>query len=150
MSEVMHSKKERPQEPDVDFPCLYSLTGNITDINTVIVQRLALREILKENELLRKHAAKEISDSTLLTGISVSNGGINMGLEGGAAALLVESFVSQFKAEGGINYVELSFTSTQVMPGERFVVTVQRVDGLTPAQKLAAAEAELKTLRKAA
>lgn len=138
----------RVQHPDADYPCLYDHTGNILDINKVLVQRLELRGLLTDNELLRQHAAREISDNTMLTGLSMSNGGINMGIEGGAAGLLVESFVHQFKNTGGINYVELMFTSTEVMPGERFTVTLQRVNGLTPAQKLAAAEKELETLRK--
>ncbi len=53
---------------------------------------------------------------------------------------MAESFADQFKSSGAVNYLELLFDHSEVGP---LTVTMQRVDGLTPAQKLATAEAAL-------
>lgn len=98
-----------------------------------------------ENTMLRQHAAQQITDGTLITGLNIGAGGFDLGLQGGAAQLLAESLAQQFKDGGGINYLELRFESSQALPGEKFVVTIQRVEGLTPAQKLAAMTAERDT-----
>lgn len=111
----------------------------------VVLERLDTAE--RENDLLREHASDKISSHTLMTGMSVGHGGIDMGLQGGAASLLAESFAKQFKDSGGVNYVELQFTSKEEIPGERFVVTLQRVQGLTPTQKLAACQAAIDKVR---
>lgn len=75
---------------------------------------------------------------TLLTGMQ----GSTLELQGGAAAHLAESFALQFAEAGGENYVELRFTSQQVLPGEQFVVTLQKVAGQTPHDLRRAAEAK--------
>lgn len=102
-----------------------------------------LHQALKENELLRQHAAKQITDATLLTGINIHGGGMELGMKGGAAGVLAEMLAAQFKEGGGVNYLELSFSSAEVMPGERFVVTIQRVHGETPSQQIKRLRAEL-------
>jgi hypothetical protein len=103
--------------------------------------------LIKENDLLRQHAAKQISDGTMLTGIVIRNGAAEIGLEGGACGLLADSFAKQFLDGGAMNYLELKFESQTVMPGVAFVVTLQRVDGETPAQQLKAAQAERDALK---
>lgn len=67
--------------------------------------------------------------------------GSTLNLKGGAAALLAEMFALQFDQEKGQNYIEVRFTSNQVLPGEQFVVTVQKVAGQTPHELRRAAEA---------
>ncbi|EKN6195676.1 hypothetical protein DVQ87_19570 [Yersinia enterocolitica] len=57
-----------------------------------------------------------------------------------AIQIMAESFADQFKSSGAVNYLELLFDHSEVGP---LTVTMQRVDGLTPAQKLATAEAAL-------
>jgi hypothetical protein len=100
----------------------------------------------RENDLLRQHAAKQITDATLMTGLVVGNGDATLGLEGGACGLLVEQFAQQFKDGGGINYLELKFESQSVLPGKAFVVTLQRVRGETPTQQLKRARARIAEL----
>lgn len=98
-----------------------------------------------ENDLLRQHSAKQINDATLLTGISIGNGSMDIGMQGGAARLLADSFFDQFIESGAVNYLEVRFDSPEKMPGKSMVVTLQLVDGLTPAQKIAELKAELAT-----
>lgn len=97
-------------------------------------QAREIAKIEQENDLLRQHAAKQISDATLLTGIDVSNGAMNMGLQGGAAQLLAESFFDQFQKSEAVNYLELRFESESKMPGKAMVVTLQLVGGITPGE----------------
>lgn len=103
--------------------------------------------LAKENELLRQHAAEQISDSTLMTGISTNNGAIDVGLKGGAAQLLAESFFDQFQQSGAINYLELRFESEAKMPGRSMVVTLQLVGGITPGQRIADQTKEISALK---
>lgn len=108
------------------------------------------REIARveaENDLLRQHAAEQISDATLLTGINIGNGSMNMGLQGGAAQMLAESFFDQFQKSEAVNYLELRFESESKMPGKAMVVTLQLVGGLTPGQKIADQAREIAALK---
>lgn len=105
-----------------------------------------LKMVEDENALLRKHAAKEITDATLMTGISIHGGGMEIGMEGGAAGVLVEQVAKQFLDSGAANFVELSFASAEMMPGEQFTVTIQRVSGETPGGQNRRLKAELAAL----
>ena len=102
-----------------------------------------LKKVEDENALLRQHAAKQITDATLMTGISLHDGSIHLGLKGGAAAVLAECLTDQFMETGAPNYVELTFVSTEKWPGQRFTVTVQRCDGETPSEQIKKLKAEL-------
>ena len=51
--------------------------------------------------------------------------------------IMAEAFADQFKSSGAVNYLELLFEHKEIGP---LTVTMQRVEGLTPSQKLAAAE----------
>ncbi|WP_260515055.1 MULTISPECIES: hypothetical protein [unclassified Serratia (in: enterobacteria)] len=78
------------------------------------------------------------------------DGSFGFTFSGLAVQLMADCFADQFKSSGAINYLELLFEHAEV--GE-MTVTMQRVEGLTPAQKLAAAEqriAELEAIRAAA
>ncbi len=93
-------------------------------------------------EALRSLAAESLANSTLLTGIDCADG-LRIGVQGGAAAVLAESFAEQFKASGAINFLEMKFVSKEEFPGESFVVTVQRANGETPAEQIKALKAKL-------
>ena len=96
---------------------------------------------------LREALAQKVVDQTMLTGLTVQDGGLTMGLQGGAAGLLAEMLAQQFKDGGGINYLQLSFTSSVTFPGEALIVTVQKCSGKTPHQLRMEAEAEAAQLR---
>lgn len=65
------------------------------------------------------------------------DGSFGFTFSGLAIQIMAESFADQFKSSGAVNYLELLFEHSEIGP---LTVTMQRVDGLTPAQKLAAAE----------
>lgn len=91
-----------------------------------------------EAEIARLHGllAEKLDAATLLTELHMTPGEVFMGFEGGAAHLLAMGLADQFDTIGGTNYVELRFDDRKV-PGRSFTVTIQRVSGLTPAQKIA-------------
>ncbi|WP_270817611.1 hypothetical protein [Aeromonas sp. Y318-3] len=64
-----------------------------------------------------------------------ANDGINLSISGVAVQLLAASFAGQFKASGATNYLELSGNHPETGP---FTITMQRTEGLTPAEKLSA------------
>lgn len=75
-----------------------------------------------------------------------ANDGINLSISGVAVQLLAASFAGQFKASGATNYLELSGNHPETGP---FTITMQRTNGLTPAQKLAAMTKQRDVLREA-
>ncbi len=105
-----------------------------------------LKTVEDENAMLRKHAAKQITDATLMTGINIHGGGMEIGLKGGAAGVLVEQLAKQFLDSGAKNFLELSFASAEMLPGEQFTVTIQRVYGETPGGQNRRLKAELAAL----
>lgn len=106
------------------------------------VERLEL-----ESDKLREAVSQKLIDTTMLTGIIPANGSMNVGLEGGACRLFAEAFAKQFADIGAENYVEASFTSSAILPGEAFVVRLQKVSGKTPHMLKLDAEAERDKLR---
>ncbi|AMG57713.1 hypothetical protein [Pantoea vagans] len=68
-----------------------------------------------------------------------ADGGFGFEFSGGVCQLLAEAYADQFKQSGAINYLELLFQHSDIGP---LTITMQRVEGLTPAQKLAQAEAQ--------
>lgn len=73
-----------------------------------------------------------------------ADGGFGFEFSGGVCQLLAEAYADQFKQSGAINYLELLFQHSDVGP---LTITMQRVEGLTPAQKLAQAEGERDALQ---
>jgi|GEM_PF-2280624 len=73
------------------------------------------------------------------------DGSFGFTFSGFAIQMMAECFADQFKSSGAINYLELLFEHADI--GE-MTVTMQRKDGLTPAQKLAAAEKCIEELEK--
>ncbi|MCP1674353.1 hypothetical protein J2T57_001455 [Natronocella acetinitrilica] len=114
---------------------------------------LTARITALESECERLRAAfvdQEVRE-LLLHEMTLDARGINMRLEGGACRLLAEAFAQQFVDAATPNYIEMSleFRSKSVMPGERLVVTLQRLAGKTPHQLRAEAEARLADLETA-
>lgn len=73
-----------------------------------------------------------------------ADGGFGFEFSGGVCQLLAEAYAEQFKQSGAINYLELLFQHSDIGP---LTITMQRVEGLTPAQKLSQAEAERDALQ---
>ncbi|HDL6714465.1 TPA: hypothetical protein PXJ64_000493 [Yersinia enterocolitica] len=73
------------------------------------------------------------------------DGSFGFTFSGLAIQIMAESFADQFKSSGAVNYLELLFDHSEVGP---LTVTMQRVERLTPAQKLAAVEAQLEAAQK--
>lgn len=71
------------------------------------------------------------------------DGSFGFTFSGFAVQLMAESMAQQFKESGAINYLELRFQHREIGP---ITVTMQREEGLTPAQKLAQAEARIQEL----
>lgn len=67
------------------------------------------------------------------------DGSFGFTFSGFAVQIMAESFADQFRESGAVNYLELLFEHKEIGP---LTVTMQRTQGLTPAQKLAKAEAE--------
>jgi len=102
--------------------------------------------VLRKNHDSAIAEAQRLLEKSLdpgLLGVEVHGSMMEMGLKGGAAQMLAAMFVEQFKDTGAKNYIEVSFHHNDL---GRIIVTVQRADGLTPADKLREAEAKLAAL----
>lgn len=84
------------------------------------------------------------------TDVAVSFASEYIGIEGGVAPLLIEMFAAQFKESHAENYLEMRFTSSQILPSEQFVVRVQKVAGKTPHALRLEAEQQRDEYRQAA
>lgn len=117
MSEVKHDENQRRIDA-----CLNAFEGIPTD-------RIEGKDIgqIIAGELKLHHAGPR------------HDGGFGFEFSGGACQLLAEAYAEQFRESGAINYLELLFEHSEIGP---LTITMQRVEGLTPAQKLAKAEAE--------
>lgn len=93
----------------------------------------------EENVRLRELLSQKLVDSTMLTGITMNRGGLDIGLEGGACHLLAEMFAEQFRSTGAVNFLEVRLTSPDPEIGE-LLVTLQKVKGKTPAMLKAEVE----------
>ena len=83
------------------------------------------------DQIKGKSLAEIVVGMTHLTGMQ----GGTIGLEGGACGLLAANFADQFKGSGAINFLEVRMGHPEV--GE-FTVTMQRQEGETPSQQIAA------------
>jgi hypothetical protein len=79
--------------------------------------------------------------------MELRDGTAKLTLEDTQFTVLLVSEVSRqwFNAVGGVNYVETKLATAGADEPE-FVYTMQRIDGLTPADKVAAAEARVAEL----
>lgn len=94
------------------------------------------------DEIEGKDLAEIISGMAYITGMQ----GGTIGLEGGACGMLASQFAGQFKGSRAVNFLELRMGHPEV--GD-FTVTMQRTQGETPGQQLAARKAEIAELLEA-
>lgn len=120
-----------PFAPDL----LDRLSGEVVSLEEANAQRkealAALEFINDENGKLRRGVADSAVAATLLTEMSLNKGGLTLQLEGGMCQLMANTFAQQFREQGGVNYLEMGFTAND---GLRLIVTMQKVNGKTPAQ----------------
>lgn len=101
----------------------------------IILALLAERaELKRQNDDLRTLLAEEVISSTILTGFVAGSGGFNIGLQGGACALLAESFGQMLYESDAANYIEATFESEHYKELGQITVTVKRESGQTPHQ----------------
>lgn len=93
-----------------------------------------LAEVEAENVKLRKLLAEKLISQTMLTGIIPNDGGMTIGLEGGACAIMADCFGEQLYTSGAVNYIEAYFTSGKYPDLGHITVTVKRETGKTPHQ----------------
>lgn len=58
---------------------------------------------------------------------------------------MADKLLDFFEGSGAVNYIEQTFGCNDD-PSKSFVITMQKVEGLTPCQKLAAAEEQIQKL----
>lgn len=126
-----------PKNNIVDFAddCIELSPG----LKEAIKAKEELEKCKAENDRLRGLLAEKVVDSTMLTGLEINRGGVDISFEGGAARMLAEMFVEQFNASGAVNSLEVTFQDKEL---GQIVVTTQRMGGLTPAQQREKAIAE--------
>jgi len=103
-----------------------------------------------ENDRLRAALIDQLQRDTLVSELVLNGGGMTTHLEGGACQLFADAFAQQIIGSGAENYVEATFGSRLLPPGESLVVTLQRRSGQTPHQLRRAAESERDALRQRA
>lgn len=87
------------------------------------------------------------NDAMRLRYLELRDDKVSLTIEDTQHAVLLVSEISRqwFEAVGGVNYVETKLITVGTDEAE-FVYTMQRIDGLTPADKVAAAEARVAEL----
>lgn len=126
VSALLEKSKEKDERA---IACVNAFEG----IDTERIAGKSLGEFLAGELYLNKAEPKQ-------------DGSFGFTFSGLAVQLMADCFADQFKSSGAINYLELLFEHAEV--GE-MTVTMQRVEGLTPAQKLAAAEQRIAELEQA-
>ncbi len=98
--------------------------------------------LLEENKKLRQMTSEKVVNSTMLREFVAHNGGLTIGLEGGACALMAQAFGQQLYESDALNYIEASFDSPDYPDLGQITVTLKRETGKTPHQLRKEAEAE--------
>jgi hypothetical protein len=103
-------------------------------------------EIMSEPEFNQAdiERGKVALEQTKLTNVDIGEGSLNLELQGGACKVFAESFAHQLKGGHG-NYVEMSLHHPDI---GNMTVTLQKVDGITPAGKVAAIAEHFTELKK--
>lgn len=98
-------------------------------IDVLSIDKLKLAaEVVKLRDAITDEITKDLYIKEL---INDENNTI-LSLEGGALKLISGLIIKQFILTGATNYVEMSLTSSEILPGERFLVTIQKISGKTP------------------
>lgn len=98
-------------------------------IDVLSIDKLKLAaEVVKLRDAITDEITKDLYIKEL---INDENNTI-LSLEGGALKLISGLIIKQFILTGATNYVEMSLASSEILPGERFLVTIQKISGKTP------------------
>lgn len=89
-----------------------------------------LLRLRARNEALSKALQQRVIDETVLQSVGIEAGQLFVGVQGGAAGLLVAAFGDMLMQANTPNYVEMQFT----FKGEPMLVHLQRRNGKTPHQ----------------
>ena len=103
--------------------------------------------LLEENQQLRQLTSEKVINATMLREFVARDGGLTIGLEGGACALMAQAFGQQLYESEAFNYIEASFDSPDYPDLGQITVTLKREAGKTPHQLRREAEAERDALR---
>ncbi|OMG61499.1 hypothetical protein AUR59_020280 [Stutzerimonas balearica] len=98
--------------------------------------------LLEENQQLRQLTSEKVINATMLREFVARDGGLTIGLEGGACALMAQAFGQQMYESEALNYIEASFDSPDYPELGQITVTLKREAGKTPHQLRKEAEAE--------
>ncbi len=90
----------------------------------------ALAATLREAADELEEAMTALSEPRL-AGISIHENLLSIGMQGGACQLMASAFAEQFRQQGGVNYLEMSFESKDPAIGP-LLLTLQRREGKTP------------------
>jgi hypothetical protein len=94
---------------------------------------------IQTEKLAGKSLAEYVAEEAYLSGITVNEGGADIGLSGMACQMLASAFAGQFVGSGAVNYLEVNMVHQEIGP---FTVTIQRQQGKTPATLQREAEAQ--------
>ena len=108
----------------------------------VVVDAKAYDALLEENKKLRQLTSEKVINATMLREFVARDGGLTIGLEGGACALMAQAFGQQLYESEALNYIEASFDSPDYPELGQITVTLKREAGKTPHQLRREAEAE--------
>ncbi|MDF8363312.1 MULTISPECIES: hypothetical protein [Achromobacter] len=97
----------------------------------------------------RLERAEATMNAPRLAGLELNDKMASIGLEGAACQAIAEAFAEQFRRAEATNYIEMHFEHSDAEIGPLFV-TLQRVNGKTPHQLRAEAEASKPLIRNAA
>jgi hypothetical protein len=112
------------------------------EVGILAVDNLALRQQVKDAE---QRLDDWIGGRIDIHELVVKNGQFNAKLGGEGPTILATALVELYRTGGGANYLEMLVGDPK--NGERFAVTVQRVEGKTPHECRAEAEAKASALR---
>jgi hypothetical protein len=105
-------------------------------------------DLKAENEQLREMLAQKVVDSTMLCSFTARDGGVSIGLEGGACALMAQAFAAQLYESDVVNYIEAKFESADYPGLGEIVVTLKRESGKSPHQLRIEAETASEELKR--
>ncbi|WP_312669692.1 hypothetical protein [Stutzerimonas nitrititolerans] len=118
------------------------IPGNLGPVQREVVMEEDYDALLEENKQLRQLTSEKVINATMLREFVARDGGLTIGLEGGACALMAQAFGQQLYESEALNYIEASFDSPDYPDLGQITVTLKREAGKTPHQLRREAEAE--------
>ena len=104
-------------------------------------------QVVAERDGLKAALIDGAVAKTMLNGIAIRNGGLELQASGGMCGVIAASFAEMLQTSKAVNYLEMTFESGSHPEIGKIVVTVQRCSGQTPHQLRLHAEEERDQLR---